>query len=357
MSLQKEISRRKFLEFLGGVIGGAVFGTPVLRQLWPSEAQTQKGLSETEIKNLGSEEKAIPIKPTIIYESKIFEPKVVEKSELGEAKNGLQLLEQLGLRGKIVYIVYGRPAGGWGSLGESTTAEQSWELAAQRRKSIAQEIEKAEEDFVYTIINPVYFSDNRSLGAIKDIYISKGLELASKNKGLVALDFSDIQKAKEVISDLEKKFPSQKLVYLAVSFDVEHFLPNGTLEAKEINEFSRWFAEKHQKWVNEVNLKIPGFVFVYTFGGGRILNLNQLQQYYLSLDTLVVPIFDGYGSDGQKLFSLAEYVQTLPNTQEFPALVGVMEFYTKHSQRYDTVSPKSTFKTLEGAPVFFFASQ
>jgi len=362
----KEISRREFLKFLGGTVGGIVFGTPILKAL----SKIEKGNNFSNNKFAVEEEKE-KISPNsgAIPEPKVDDMSIIEetdsnkkalkgeKNKLGEVKNGIQLLEQLGLKGKIVYVVYGRPAGGWGSLGESTTAEQSWELAERRKKIISQEIEKSEDNFAYTIINPVYFSDNRNSGAIKDIYVSKALEIAPQYKGLVALDFSDIQKAKEVISDLERKFTPQKLVYLAVSLDVEHFFPSGALEANQINEFSRWFAEKHQKWVNEVNLKIPGFVFVYTFGGGRILNLNQLQQYYLSSDTLVVPIFDGYGSDGQKLFSMAKYVQALPNTQEFPALVGVMEFQIKHGQKYDTVSPKLTFKTLEGAPVFFFASQ
>lgn len=362
-----ETSRREFLKFLGGIAGGIVSGTPVLSFLTRTEVRNnfsnnkfsiggekEKILTESEVgvMNIGEESVSTAIEPSVIDESRVTE---INKPD--EVKNGLQLLEKLELKGKIVYLVYGRPAGGWGSLGESTTAEQSWELAKKRKRTISQEIEKSENDFAYTIINPVYFSDNRSSGAIKDIYVSKGLELASKNKGLVSLDFSDIQKAKEVISGFEGKFPPQKLAYLAVSFDVEHFLPSGSLEAVKINEFSQWFAEKHQKWANEVNMNIPGFVFVYTFGGGRILNLNQLQQYYLSSNTLVIPIFDGYGSDGQKLFSMARYVEALPNTQEFPALVGVMEFHTKHGRRYDTVSPKSTFKTLEGAPVFFFASQ
>lgn len=352
--ISSRINRRDFLKLAGGTLASLFVGVPLAKK-FATEAQALpiRDLTDPEgdSKNLTSAPKPAETPPPTSF------PDQSLKTELKDVKTGKKLLENLGLSGKVIYLVYGRPAGGWGTLGESTTAEQAWNLADRRKKTVSQGIGKAEDQLAYTIINPVYYFDNRSQGAIKDIYVDKALELAPRNDGLVAFDFSDIGNAKKVISEFDGKLSAERLAYLSVSLDVEHFLPSGSLEASEINEFSQWFAEKHQKWMAAANVCVPGFVFIYTHGQGRILNMEKLRQYYLPEGTLVVPIFDGYGSDGQKLTPMAQYISTLPNTEDNPALLGVMEFQTKWGGLYDTVPLGSTFRTLEGAPVFFFASQ
>jgi len=366
-----EVSRRELLKLIGATIGGTVLGYPTIRMLLGSSEEGSETRTQPPPKVKTFEDTLNQaLQPTPLNNKKVDEDgndgevRAMTDQFRGEKKEaveiprtGVELLEKFGLKDRIVYIVYGRPAGGWGTLGGSTTAEQTWNLANERRKVISQAISKPESQFGFTVINPVYYFDNRSLGPIKDIYVEKALELAPQNKGLVALDFSDIENSQNVISGFEEKLPVERLVYLAVSLDIEHFLPSGTLEAGKINEFSQWFAKKHKEWSDVAKIFLPGFVFIYTFGGGKILNMDQLKQYYLSEGTMVVPIFDGCGTDGKKLASMVNYIRNLPNTEDYPALLGVMEFQTKHGNRYDTVTPGSTFKTLEGAPVFFFASQ
>jgi len=276
-----------------------------------------------------------------------------------EPKTGLELLDVLGLRGKIVYIVYGRPSKQgeetWGSLGASRTAEESWQVFRARQEAISQAVGR--KDFALNVLNPVYRSRN---GVIKDIYIRKALELAPENRGLVALNFNSLSDAKQTLQRLEKVFPRELLAYLAVGLDIEHF-PGGQAEASSLNEFCSWFARKHHEWAGDS--LIPGLVLIYTFRGseeegkGRILNLENLVQYYLPEKTLVVALFDGYGTKESKLRKMASLVSSLPNTLEFPALVGVMEFRSRWGDKYDKSPIRETFTTLRGAPTFFFASQ
>lgn len=286
---------------------------------------------------------------TIIAENKAIPEKL-------DINTGRELLDSLGLSGKVVYLVYGRPNGGWGSLGRGRTAEQSWIIAKISQAEMAIAIRKPADSFAFTMPNAVYNSDNKGNNPVKDIYVEKALELAPLHNGLVALDFSNTDYAKEIINNFENKFPPEKMVYLAVSLDAEHF-PDHQLEAEKINEFSAWYAEKHKQWRDKTGRNIPGFVFIYTFGGGRILNLNKLQQYYFREKTLVVPIFDGFGTYEGKIRKMVEYIRTMKNTETDPALLGVMEFYKRWNFTFDKIPPERTFDTLRGAPCFIFASQ
>jgi hypothetical protein len=50
-------------------------------------------------------------------------------------------------------------------------------------------------------------------------------------------------------------------------------------------------------------------------------------------------------------------VRALVNQEQHPALVGVMEFTSRWGTKYDQATIEQTFATLQGAPVYFFASQ
>jgi hypothetical protein len=267
----------------------------------------------------------------------------------------------LGLRGKVAYVVYGRPSKSgertWGSLGASQTAEQSWQVLQSRQNAVRQSIGKGEQDFVLNILNPVYRSQN---GVISDVYIQRALELARENRGLVALSFNSLPDATQTVQRLEQLLPKQLLTYLAVSLDVEHF-PGGQVAASALNEFSSWFAGKHLAWAGDS--PVPGLVLIYSFRGphdagqGRIVGLGDLVQYYPPQRTLVAILFDGYGTKQAKLAKIGELIAALPDSPDSPALVGVMEFRTMWGSKYDQASIGETFDTLRGAPTFFLASQ
>lgn len=347
-----EISRRDLVALLAA--GGLIFGLNLVKflsELTAREAEQSKGdLSKIrEAEDLS--------KSTVAATAEVDElPKNRTEVEIGKIDTGVKLLESLNLEGRVIYLVYGRPNRGWGSLGQTMTAEESWNLAKRRQAETSIAIGKPTQHFAYTIVNAVYFNDNRGSYPIKDIYVEKALELAPLNNGLVALDFSNIDKAKETILKFESNFLLERMAYLAVSLDVEHF-PSKTLEAQKINDFMIWFSQKHNEWLSKTNIGVPAFVFVYTFGGGKILNLEQLKQYYLNEKALVIPIFDGYGSDDAKLKAMSGYIKTLPNTPSNPALLGVMEFQSRWGNKYDIVPLQLTYNTLMGAPVFVFASQ
>jgi hypothetical protein len=278
-----------------------------------------------------------------------------------QATTGVALLDGFGVRGKVVYVAYGRPSKRgeqtWGTLGASQTAEQSWQVLRTTAGTVGREIGQDSASFALNVLNPVYRSQN---GVIADVYIRKALELAPENRGLVALNFDSIADAEATVRRLEATLPKALLTYLAVGLDVEHF-PGGQIDAASVNAFSHWFAVKHRQWAGEAT--VPGLVLVYTFRDpnsgdqGSIRNLGQLVQYYPSERALVVPLFDGYGTRQEKAEKVAQLVRTLPNTQEMPALVGVMEFRSRWGTKYDRATIGESFGILSGAPVCVFASQ
>jgi len=357
MSWQERKTRREFLEWFGGLFGTFVLVAPLVRKfvgdtLTLDEVHQPPGIPPKD-ENLPPQ----PAPESTGAQTSRFEVK---------AKTGVELLRNLGLEGKIVYIVYGRPQKyegqeTWGSLGAGRTAEESWQIVQNLRGKISQEIGRSDTDFALRILNPVYRSGG---GVIEDIYIQKALELAHENRGLVALNFNSISDAIETIQRLEGVLPKELLPYLAVGLDIEHF-PNRKATAEEINEFSSWFAGKHKEWmINSPNNLLPGLIILYTLHGssqageiGRILNLEALKQYYLDEKTLVVPVFDGYGSREAKLAKMRQIIASLPNTPDYPPLLGVMEFSSRWGNRYDSCDTDESFSTLWGAPVFFFASQ
>lgn len=286
---EREVTRREILRALGVLIIALAFGAP-LGGRFVKEAQAL-GKSNLPSKGQGSRAPAILESVKTLWASEEAQP--AQRELKVEVKTGLELLDVLGLRGKIVYIVYGRPSKQgeetWGSLGASRTAEESWQVFRARQEAISQAIGR--KDFALNVLNPVYRSRN---GVIKDIYIRKALELAPENRGLVALNFNSLSDAKQTLQRLEKVFPKELLTYLAVGLDIEHF-PGGQAEASSLNEFCSWFARKHHEWAGD--------------------------------------------------------------SLEFPALVGVMEFRSRWGDKYDKSPIRETFTTLRGAPTFFFASQ
>lgn len=371
MSWQERKTRREFFSWLGGLAAASAFGIPLVLK-FAKDAQALSGSSQPpDIKAIS---KDIPPTPELVETpalvdsqqlAELQQPQTELKAEVKEVKTGIELLEALGLRGKITYIVYGRPKKHgeqtWGTLGGSQTAEESWQVFKATKEQVKEIINKNDEDFALNIINPVYNSKN---GPIKPIYIEKALKLAPENQGLVALNFNSIEEAKTTIQALESehKFPKELLKNLAVSLDIEHF-KGGKATASDLNEFTAWFAQKHKEWAGDS--LVPGLVIIYTWhgpitggGDGKIENIGDLVQYYLPEKTLVVTLFDGWGSKQAKLNKMGEIVDSLkPNNEENPALVGVMEAKLLHGERFDSASVQESFETLQGAPVFFFATQ
>jgi len=270
-------------------------------------------------------------------------------------------LEAFGLPGRVVYVVYGRPSkhgeATWGSLGASQTAESSWQLLHSRVASIAPQIGVERGDFALNVLNPVYRSGN---GPLSDQYVRRALELAPENQGLVALCFNSIADARQTVQRMEQILPRELLARLAVALDVEHF-GGGQVNAAALNQFSAWFAAKHNEWAGDA--PVPGLVFVYTFrtpggaGEGVIQDLGQLVQYYMQQRTMVVLLYDGFGSRAAKLSIMSSLIRALTDTAHAPALVGTMEFRSRWGTQYDKATIGETFGTLRGAPVYFFASQ
>jgi len=351
MSTENQIglSRREFIKSSLKIAGCALASTPLSIPIALAWSQEKEKLVVEENPSLGRT--LVSGVPLEIKEKSQPIPVSTSKPETPTRKpeTGMELLDSLGLRGKVVYLVYGRPMG-WGSLRHTRTAEESWDFYRTRKASISEKIGLKQEDFALNIINPV--QDNDGYG-LSEGYIEKALQLCGDQR-LVAFDFRNLELARETINHFETFLSKEVLAHLAITLDAEWF-PDSQVEARAINQFSAWFAQKHQEWAGEKAL--PGLVFVYVFSGSKIVNLSELNQYYLDQKTLVVPLFDGYGTKGGKLYGMGGLVQQLRNTEAYPALVGVMEFEEEHGETYDQSTVKQSFETLDGAPVFIFASQ
>lgn len=349
---EQTITRREFLEETWPVwatlalqVGGGLAARAVMKIL--------RSLPDDRSPNSQSQ---FPNDPQEILEKTIVNPET-------KPETGVALLEHFGLRNRIVYILYGRPSKygepAWGSLSETQTAEQSWALFGTRKNQVKTQLEKAGPpvpEFGLSVLNPVYLSRN---GPLEDVYVQKSLELAPHHDGILALNFNSIEEATATITSFSQTVPPESLRYLSLSLDIEH-MSNHTVDAPSINKFAGWFAALHAAW--DPKQEIPGFVFLYTIHPqgklGSITNLEVLQQYYLNEGVFVIPITDAFGSAAQKMPALVSLVENLePNTPEFPALAGTMEFVNKWGHVYDTSEVHEIFANLKGAPVYFFASQ
>ncbi|MCJ7792605.1 MAG: hypothetical protein MUP45_01330 [Candidatus Marinimicrobia bacterium] len=269
-------------------------------------------------------------------------------------ETGLGLLKSMGLKDRVTYIVYGRPYG-WGSLGLTGTAQESWSFFHTRKETIKARIGLSEENFALHVINPAYYSqEHEAYYPLSDDYVSEALRLAPENQGLVALNFNRLDFAQDAITYLETVIPKERLAYLALGFDAEHF-PQSQVDARALNQFVSWFALKHHEWA--AGKPIPGLVFIYLFPASQILNLGELKQYYHQERTLVVPIFDGWGLKEEKLSPMSGYINTLPDTEASPALLGVMETNLRHPGMFGECSVEESWETLAGTPAPFFATQ
>lgn len=330
-----------------------------------------------ELYSLGKE----PSLPAIVKPSSTKPP--VENQRLVEVvpelpKNGLEMIQKFGLSKRVVCTVYGRP-GGWGSLGSTLTAEQSWAKAIQIADRIAPSLIIQEQgDFralrrevAWLILNPVYQTEK--VPALKRVYSNKALEMASQmsgsRRGIFAPDFRSFDEARAFLREIDgdRNIPRQWLKFLSPSLDIE-FFPGQRIDARTLNQFVSEFASFRQKW--DPKAEVPAFVMLYAMnpGGtiGRIDNMGGMKQYYPETGIFVVPVIDGWGTPDQKLPHLGSVVKALPQDPNNPQLVWVMSAYEKWGCLFDKPKPgepcdnsmiTKIFGTLAGTPFYGYAIQ
>jgi len=318
-----------------------------------------------------------------------FSPQSLKKEAAPtNEETGQELLERLGLKGKILLVVYGRP-GAHGSLGISTTAEGSWARAKFRRSQIVSILPrvgslgkynpKPTSQDILLAINPVdraRWANGKLSPELSQSYLLKALELAKKNEGFVLIDLGveGEKKAKERIKEIEKmvknKFlhnpqeAARLLSRLGLTWDLEWMPGPEKNYPCELNDTNLWFAQKHWQWNQEAGIATPGIIGIYAFK--PTVNLRGVRQYYPQHNTIVVPIFDGYGNPKSKLDRVAQFCRQLEQgrtkeeIENNPPLTGAMDFVLLWGGRkaYDTGSTEENLKkVLFGAPVVVLAIQ
>ncbi len=353
-------------------------------------------------KRSSSQEKAAMLRSLVTGREMLLRNHLLE---VEKTKSG----ETVYRRRTAFYLVYGSSLGGWGTLGlAGVTAEANWEMVDRRTREMAAWMNKwPKEERPAKMISILNMAPTD--GKVKDVYLAAAVLGArrrfavkrlgreariiekGKRQGYFIPVADNLAQARNMVDswesvtrkirqggDLGRKalgayrtYASQwedAVPYFGISLDIEHFSHYKTT-AKEVNSFVREFGQKRLELLGSKRAaRIPTLVVIYSVnprGLGRIVNLQQLDQYWPQGGILVPIINDGFGGAAEK-FSME--IATLTELQKGkkeaeikanPPLVGSMEFVTRWGKTYDKLKDPADFlrRATSGAPLILVASQ
>jgi hypothetical protein len=233
-------------------------------------------------------------------------------------------------RNATVAMVYGGPgSGGWGSLGLTDTADQAITLA----RHYAQRVDEWNGSRqVAVAINPNAMMVGEQ--AESDLYLYYLIAEARRQGYYVMLDVqTGEQDPLTLFTNLMDKFLQENVWF---DWDIEH-TADGKVDAEQINRLAdAYFARR-----NERGYQTPGVFGFYVFQNDQITRPNRLRCHYDN--GVVVPIFDGFGGEGQKSGQgkISKTARVLSHFPDGP--YGIMEFETRWGQKYDQIGAKEYF--------------
>jgi len=240
------------------------------------------------------------------------------------------------LDNKTIAMVYGRSQpGGWGSLGQTTIADQGLYLA----RNYAQKVEEWNGDkAVIVAINPNVAMAGRVTS--REYYLYYLIAEARRQGYYVMLDVQTGNKDPTALFiSLIDKFLLENVWF---DWDLEH-TSGGTVHSEQINQIvGAYFASRQS-----MGYSSPGIFGFYVFKTDQVANPDKLRRSYDG--GLVVPIFDGFGGQGNDpaRAKIAKTVRVLSQFGEGP--YGVMEFETRWGNRYDQISAWEYFAAFPEA--------
>jgi len=240
---------------------------------------------------------------------------------------------------KTLAITYGRPLGGWGSLGAASSASQAISIA-ENFAAMADAWNGDKEAIVVVNPNLSAGSTGCSLSKLNSSFVNDLIQQAKAEGHYVMLD---VQTAGcEPVSTM-KGFIDQFLIEDNVFFDldIEWVKYTGeTIAASKINEMAEYYFQQRDK----KGYTTPGLFAFYVFRYHQITSPSQLNNEYPG--GWVIPINDGYGSCGAKIASTEKMVGL------YGSPFGGMEFQTKWGTKYDQCPPADYFGAFPDMGVY-----
>lgn len=235
-----------------------------------------------------------------------------------------------------IAMIYGRPnPGGWGSLGQTTTADQALHLA----RAYAERVDEWNGDKqVVVTVNP-----NAAMAGqvtTRETYLYYLIAEARRQGYYVMLDVqTGGQNPLTLFNSLMDKFLYENVWF---DWDLEH-TAGGTVRAGQINQVAEAYFERRQS----KGYSSPGVFGFYVFKTDQVANPEKLRRSYDG--GLVVPIFDGFGGHGADPAQgkIAKTNRVLSLFGEGP--YGIMEFETRWGDRYDQISAREYFDAFPEA--------
>ena len=234
------------------------------------------------------------------------------------------------LHSATVTMVYGRPGpGGWGSLGQTNTADHALYLA----RTYAQRVDAWNGGrTVVTAVNPNIALRGKLTG--RELYLYYLIAEARRQGYYVMLDVHTGEQAPLPLFEIIMDRFLQDNVW--IDWDIEH-TAGGKVDAEQINQVAAaYFAHRKAR-----GYQSPGVFGFYVFKESQVTNPVNVRRQYDS--GVVVPIFDGFGGHEpdparDKIVKTAR-VLSLFGDGPF----GIMEFETRWGTRYDRISAQSYF--------------
>jgi nucleotide-binding universal stress UspA family protein len=227
-----------------------------------------------------------------------------------------------------VALVYGHPGpGGWGSLGQTATADHALDLA--RRYAVRVDEWNGPKS-VAAAVNPNAIMSGQP--AYRRLYLHYLIAEARRQGYYVMLDVQTGDQAPlPLFAALMDEF-LQENVWL--DWDIEH-TAGGTVDAAQINQVAELYFSRRRA----AGYQSPGIFGFYVFSQDQVNDPAGVRRRYDGGG--VVPIFDGFGGRGHD-----PTVEKITRTRQVLSLFGegpygIMEFETRWGKRFDQIGARA----------------
>jgi len=251
--------------------------------------------------------------------------------------------------GTPLALTYGRPMGGWGSLGLAKTVGEAISLSEQRAAQTSQLLGQE----VAVVVNPRLTGGSAPLN---EAFVTSLIQETANKNYYVMLDVAtaDLEPVAECKKWIDKYLISPNVFF---DLDVEFTCYNGRcagnhsgyVTAAELNEITEYYFRRR----TELGFDEKGggiFVFYIWDAPRAVQNPEQLRLVYTN--GVVTPVMSGFGSFGAKQARVDQIQKMFSGVP-----VGALEFQRRHGGQYDTADWKQFFQSIdEKNSAFIFGS-